>query len=78
MTVLGWVQIALFALVIVLIAKPFGWYMTRVFNGERVLLSWLLRPVESALYWVSGVNEKKEQTGLHTPLPCCFSASRAL
>ncbi len=38
MTILGWVQIALYALVIVLITKPFGWYMTRVFNGERMLL----------------------------------------
>ena len=62
MTVLGWVQIALYALVIVLITKPLGWYMTRVFNGERVLLSFVLRPVERALYWMSGVNEKQEQS----------------
>jgi K+-transporting ATPase ATPase A chain len=62
MTVLGWVQIALYALVIVLIAKPLGWYMTRVFNGERVLLSFVLRPIERALYWMSGVNEKQEQS----------------
>ena len=62
MTMLGWVQIALFALAIVLIAKPLGWYMTRVFNGERVLFSFVLRPVERALYWVSGVNEKQEQS----------------
>jgi K+-transporting ATPase ATPase A chain len=62
MTLLGWVQIALFALVIILITKPFGWYMTRVFNGQRVLLLWPLRPVERALYWVSGVNERQEQS----------------
>ena len=62
MTILGWVQIALYALVIILITKPFGWYMTRVFNGERMLLLWPLRPVERALYWVSGVNEKQEQS----------------
>jgi K+-transporting ATPase ATPase A chain len=62
MTVLGWVQIALYALVIVLVAKPLGGYMTRVFNGERTLLSPLLRPVERGLYWAAGVDEKQEQS----------------
>ena len=62
MTIMGWVQIALFALVIVLVTKPLGWYMNRVFNGQRLLILWPLRPVERALYWVSGVNEKQEQS----------------
>src|ERR1700682_4955110 len=35
--------------------------MTRVFNGERTFLSPVLRPVEAALYWAGGVNEKREQ-----------------
>jgi K+-transporting ATPase ATPase A chain len=35
--------------------------MTRVFNGERTFLSPLIRPVETALYRVSGVDEKREQ-----------------
>ena len=39
MTFNGWIQIALFCAVIVLITKPFGGYMTRVFAGERTLLS---------------------------------------
>jgi K+-transporting ATPase ATPase A chain len=62
MTILGWVQIALYALVIILITKPLGWYMTRVFSGQRVPLYWPLRPIERALYWVSGVNERQEQS----------------
>ncbi len=62
MTVLGWAQIALFAAVIVLIAKPLGGYMTRVFNGEPTPLSPVLRPVERGLYWVSGIDEKQEQS----------------
>ena len=41
--------------------KPLGWYMTRVFNGERTFLSPVLRPVEAALYWAGGVDEKREQ-----------------
>src|SRR5277367_4683418 len=35
--------------------------MTRVFAGERTLLSPVLRPVERAVYWCCGVNEKEEQ-----------------
>jgi K+-transporting ATPase ATPase A chain len=41
--------------------KPLGGYMTRVFNGERTFLSPILRPVEAGLYWVGGVDEKREQ-----------------
>src|SRR3974377_2576859 len=35
--------------------------MSRVCNGARTLLSPVLRPVEVALYWVGGVDEKREQ-----------------
>src|SRR5271169_5982443 len=35
--------------------------MTRVFNGERTFLSPVLRPVEAGLYWISGVDERREQ-----------------
>jgi K+-transporting ATPase ATPase A chain len=62
MTSSGWVQITIFAIIIVLIAKPLGGYMTRVFNGERTLFSLILRPVERALYLISGVDEKSEQS----------------
>ena len=56
MTIEGWVQIALF-----LITRPLGGYMTRVFSGERTFLSPVLRPVERAVYWCCGVDEKEEQ-----------------
>src|ERR1700683_3920545 len=61
MTVIGWIQILLFCAIIVALVKPLGWYMTRVFNGERTLLSPILRPVEAGLYWLGGVDEKREQ-----------------
>ena len=35
--------------------------MTRVFNGEATFLSPVLRPVERGLYWIGGVDEKREQ-----------------
>jgi len=61
MTVIGWVQIFLFGAILVALVKPLGWYMTRVFNGERTFLSPLLRPFEVAIYWAGGVDERREQ-----------------
>src|SRR5271156_759363 len=61
MTVIGWVQILLYCLIIVAITPPLGAYMTRVFNGERTFLSLILRPVEIAIYKVAGVDERREQ-----------------
>jgi K+-transporting ATPase ATPase A chain len=61
MTAIGWIQILLYCAVAIALVKPLGWYMTRVFNGERTFLSPILRPVEIALYWIGGVDEKREQ-----------------
>jgi K+-transporting ATPase ATPase A chain len=61
MTVIGWIQILLFCAILVALVKPLGWYMTRVFDGERTFLSLALRPVEIALYRIGGVDEKREQ-----------------
>jgi K+-transporting ATPase ATPase A chain len=61
MTVIGWLQIILFFAVVVALVKPLGGYMTRVFNGERTVLSPVLRPVEAGIYWISGVDERREQ-----------------
>jgi K+-transporting ATPase ATPase A chain len=61
MTFLGWVQIVLYCAIVVVLVKPLGWYMTRVFNGERTLLAPLLRPVEAAIYKIAGVDANREQ-----------------
>ncbi len=61
MTVNGWIQILIFCAIIVALVAPLGAYMTRVFNGERTLLSPVLRPVEVALYRVAGIDERREQ-----------------
>jgi len=61
MTFIGWMQILLFCAIIVALVKPLGGYMTRTFNGERTLLSPLLRPVEAAIYRIGGVSETREQ-----------------
>src|SRR5262249_52002952 len=61
MTLAGWVQIALFSVIIILITRPLGGYMTRVFNGERALLGPGLRPGGRAVYWGCGGGGKGEQ-----------------
>ena len=64
MTVIGWIQILLYIAIIMAITPVLGAYMTRVFNGERTFLSPVLRPVETAIYWAGGVDEKREQDWL--------------
>ncbi|MET0429082.1 MAG: potassium-transporting ATPase subunit KdpA [Microvirga sp.] len=61
MTLNGWIQIALYCAVVLALVKPLGSYMTRVFTGERTLLSPVLGPVERALYRVSGIDARQEQ-----------------
>src|SRR5215472_15571081 len=61
MTFDGWIQIALFGVVVVVLVKPLGGYMTRVFSGERTFLSPVLGPVERGFYRLSGVDERVDQ-----------------
>ena len=64
MTFNGWLQIALYCVVIIAITRPIGGYMTQVVNGERTFLHPVLRPVERAVYWCCGIDETKEQSWL--------------
>ena len=64
MTITGWIQIALFCIIVVALVKPLGWYMTRVFSGERTFLSPVLKPLETGLYRIAGVDERREQDWL--------------
>src|SRR5580700_4085091 len=56
----GWFQIGLFLLVIFALTKPMGAFMARVFDGGRTFLDPLLRPLERALYRLTGVDERHE------------------
>ncbi|MBI4750302.1 MAG: potassium-transporting ATPase subunit KdpA [Acidobacteria bacterium] len=60
MTFNGWFQIGLFFLVIVVLTKPTGLYMARVFAGEATFPDLVLRPVERLIYRLTGVDEKEE------------------
>ena len=61
MSVIGWFQILLFCAIIVALTPLVGSFMTRVFAGEPTLLTPVLRPVEAAIYWAGGVDDKREQ-----------------
>ena len=60
MTANGWFQIGLYLLLIFLVTKPLGVFMTRVFNREKTFLDPILRPVEKLVYRLSVVDEKRE------------------
>jgi K+-transporting ATPase ATPase A chain len=76
MTINGWIQILIYCVLVTALVVPLGWYMTRVFNGERTFLSLILRPVEVALYRLGGVDEKREQDWLtYTVAMLLFNAA---
>ena len=62
MTINGWLQIAIFAVIIVLLVRPVGGFMYRLFDGQRNFLSPVLRPVEAGFYKLAGVDPNGEQT----------------
>lgn len=64
MTLVGWLQISLLFFAVLLVIKPLGLYMARVFSGERTFLSPVLGRVERDLYRVSGISPEKEQSWL--------------
>src|SRR5467141_3912413 len=60
MTANGWFQIGFYLLVIFLLTKPVGIFMTRVFSGEKTFLDPFLRPIERVVYRLTGIDEKHE------------------
>ncbi|NEK56164.1 potassium-transporting ATPase subunit KdpA, partial [Rhizobium leguminosarum] len=61
MTLNGWLQILLYCGIVLVLVKPLGGYMTRVYNGERTFLSPVLVPIERGLYAIAGTSEREEQ-----------------
>ncbi|HEX6669078.1 MAG TPA: potassium-transporting ATPase subunit KdpA, partial [Gemmatimonadales bacterium] len=57
MTANGWLQIALFALAVVVVTKPLGLYLVAVYGGG---VRWLA-PLERALYRLAGVDPGEDQ-----------------
>jgi K+-transporting ATPase ATPase A chain len=60
MTVNGWLQIALFITVVLLLAKPMGSYLTQVFERRKTFLDFALVPCERLLYRLTGISADEE------------------
>src|SRR5437764_13985790 len=60
MTANGWFQIGVYLLAILAITPPLGRFMTLVFNRERTWLDPILRPLERAIYGLTGVDDAHE------------------
>ncbi len=57
MTGNGWLQILFYSLCLLLVAKPLGVYLVRVYDGSLTFLA----PVERFLYRLSGINPEEDQ-----------------
>ena len=60
MTPNGWFQILLFFGAVLLVTKPLGVFLYRVFDRKRTFLDFALRPIERLVYRVCGIDEQKE------------------
>jgi potassium-transporting ATPase potassium-binding subunit len=60
MSVNGWLQFAIYSLVLLVTVRPVGTYLARVLEGERTWLDPVLRPIERLIYRLCGVRASKE------------------
>jgi potassium-transporting ATPase potassium-binding subunit len=60
MSLNGWLQISLFIAAVLLLAKPMGSYLARVFERRRTFLDPLLVPCERLLYRMTGIKPEEE------------------
>ncbi len=61
MTNIGILQIVVYFLIILLLAKPIGLFMARLFGGRRTFLHPVIRPFEVLTYKLVGVDEEAGQ-----------------
>ncbi len=54
------VQIAIYLIVLLSLAKPLGEFMAKVYNGERTFLHPIFGPVERVIYRLSGIDPNEE------------------
>ncbi|MCB0159263.1 MAG: potassium-transporting ATPase subunit KdpA, partial [Caldilineaceae bacterium] len=57
---IGWFQIVLYLVLLLLLVKPLGAFMARVYTGERTFLSPVLGPLERFLYRLAGIDAGAE------------------
>ena len=60
MSVNGWLQFAIYSIILLATVRPVGIYVTRVLEGERTWLDPVFRPFEKLIYKVCAVKADKE------------------
>ncbi len=60
-TLNGVLQVLLYLFLVLLLTKPLGLYLYKVFNGERTWLSPVVVPIERLFYRLCGINPEEEQ-----------------
>ncbi len=60
MTIYSWLQLIFYMVVLIVLARPLGTFMARVYMGERTFLDPVMRPVEKLIYRLCGVRPDEE------------------
>jgi len=60
MTTLTWLQLGLYLVVLLLLVKPLGAYMARVYAGERTFFGRVVGPIERLIYRIVGMRPDEE------------------
>jgi K+-transporting ATPase ATPase A chain len=60
MNIYSWIQLIFYIVVLLLLAKPLGSFMAKVYQGEHTFLDRVLGPVERFIYRLSGVKPEEE------------------
>jgi len=60
MTTNGWLQIALYCALTLVVSWPLGLYMARIFSGGKTWLDAVLGPIERGLYRLCGIDASTE------------------
>src|SRR5258708_36559815 len=58
-------QYGLFLVVVVLLVKPLGGYMMRVFSGQKTFLDPVFVPVERSIYRFTGIDANRQMVAKH-------------
>jgi K+-transporting ATPase ATPase A chain len=60
MNLFGWLQFAIYIFILLVLVKPLGLYMARVYQGERTFLAPVLEPVERLIHHLAGIKPEDE------------------
>jgi potassium-transporting ATPase potassium-binding subunit len=60
MNIYSWLQLVIYILVLIALAKPLGSFMAKVYEGKHTFLDRVLKPVERFIYRIAGVKPEDD------------------